>query len=295
MLKHGHMKPVLPVRVVVLGASGFVGAATLPRLEARGVTVLGLPRTVLDLTRPDAGPMLADILRPNDALLFVSAKAPVRSEEMLIDNLCMAAAVCKAIRQTPVRHMVYVSSDAVYADSDAPLTEYSCAQPASLHGVMHLSREIMLAQAFSGPFCLLRPTLIYGVEDPHNSYGPNRFMRLAAAGSPIELFGDGEELRDHIWIEDVAEVITRILLHESRGVVNVASGEAISFSQLAHIVGSLFPGAAVTRRPRVGVMPHNGYRPFDTRVLRLAFPDLIPNSVRETLPRLRNLFRADLK
>jgi UDP-glucose 4-epimerase len=293
MLKHGHMKPVLPVRVVVLGASGFVAAATLRRLEARGVTVLGLPRTVLDLTRPDAGPKLAHILRPNDALLFVSAKAPVRSEAMLIDNLRMAAAVCEAIRQTPVKHMVYVSSDAVYADSDAPLTEYSCAQPASLHGVMHLAREVMLAEAFSGPLCFLRPTLIYGAGDPHNGYGPNRFMRLAAAGLSIELFGDGDERRDHIWIEDVAEVATRILLHESRGVVNVATGEVISFSQIAHTVCNLFPGVAVTRRPRVGVMPHNGYRPFDTRVLRLAFPDLIPTSVRETLPRLHVSFEAD--
>lgn len=292
MLKHGCTKPLLPTRVVVLGANGFVAASTIRRLKKLGVLVLGLPRTTLDLSQPGSSAKLAHILRPDDSLLFVAAKAPVKDEEMLIENLRMAAVVSEAIRQTPVKHLVYFSSDAVYADSDVPLTEHSCAQPTSLHGVMHLAREVMLAKAFSGPLCLLRPTLIYGADDPHNGYGPNRFMRQAVSGHPIQIFGEGEEQRDHIWIEDVAEVATRILLHESSGVVNVASGIVISFDQIADIVSGLFPGVTVYRQPRIGVMPHNGYRSFDVRVLCSAFPDLILTSVRETLPTLRDSFEA---
>jgi nucleoside-diphosphate-sugar epimerase len=117
-------------------------------------------------------------------------------------------------------------------------------------------------------------------------------MRLALAGQPIEIFGEGEEQRDHVWIEDVAEVATRTLLHESSGVLNVASGEVISFGKLANIVGTLFPGVSVVRRPRIGLMPHNGYRSFNTRALRSAFPDLTQTSVLETLPRLRDSFEA---
>ena len=294
MLTHGYTETVSPTRVIVLGASGFVGAATVKLLEVRGVVVLGLPRTTLDLAQPDAGSKLARTLRPDDALLFVSAKAPVKNEAMLIENLLMGSAVCEAIRHTPVKHVVYMSSDAVYADSDTPLTERSCAQPASLHGVMHLAREVMLANAFASPLCVLRPSLIYGNNDPHNGYGPNRFMRLAAAGKVIELFGSGEERRDHVWVEDVAEVAARVLMQRSRGVINVASGIVTSFSDLAQDAQALFPGTSIHQRPRVGPMPHDGYRPFDTRALREAFPDLRCTPVREGLKKLRNEYAANV-
>jgi len=286
------MAPVFPTRVVVLGESGFLAAASIRRLVSRGVSVLALSRTTLDLTEPGAGAKLARILRTDDTLLFIAAKAPVKNEEMLIENLRMGAAVCEAIRQTAVKHLVYVSSDAVYADSDAPLTEQSCAQPASLHGVMHLAREVMLANVFSGPLCLLRPTLIYGTDDPHNGYGPNRFLRLAAARLPIVLFGEGEEQRDHIWIEDVAEITVRTLLHESEGVLNVATGTVISFADLARIATTLLPGGGIESSPRIGVMPHKGFRPFDIEALRRAFPDFHCTEVHEALGSLFAAYKA---
>ena len=292
MFKHGYTKPSLPARVVVLGSSGFVAAATVRRLVQRGVSVLGLPRTTLDLTQSGAGDKLARILRTDDALLFVAAKAPVKNEEVLIENLRMGAAVSEAIRQNPVKHVVYISSDAVYADSDEPLCEYSCAQPTSLHGVMHLTREVMLANAFNGPLCLLRPTLIYGAEDPHNGYGPNRFIRLAVAGQSIEIFGEGEELRDHIWIEDVAEIATRVLMYWSQGILNVATGTVTTFAELARIVSALSPHGEVKSRPRIGVMPHKGFRPFNITALQHAFPDYQCAPISQGIGKLYEAYKA---
>ena len=276
MLTHLQPNPSFPKRIVVLGAAGFVAKATIRHLEASGATVLALPRTELDLTSPDAGSRLRGILNKNDSLLFVSAKAPVRNEAMLLENIQMCVAVCEVLKQNPVRHVVYISSDAVYTDSDEPLTERSAAQPASLHGIMHLSREVMLANAFNGPLCYLRPTLIYGNGDPHNGYGPNRFMRQAASGKDIDLFGEGEERRDHVWIEDVAEVTCKVLFHLSQGVLNVASGDVVSFSDIAKQVSHLLPGSyGIKTRVRVGPMPHNGFRAFDISVLRSAFPNFL--------------------
>ena len=53
----------------------------------------------------------------------------------------------------------------------------------------------------------MRPTLIYGKKDPHNGYGPNKFLRKISSNQNIDLFGKGEERRDHVYIEDVVEVI----------------------------------------------------------------------------------------
>lgn len=289
MLKHLNTKPLVPARVVILGSAGFVAAAAQRRIEALGVPLLAVSRTELDLTREDAGERLAGLLRPDDVLLFVAAKAPVKNNEMLIDNLRMGKAVCEALARTPVNHVVYISSDAVYADSNEPLNENSCAQPGSLHGVMHLAREVMLANAWNGPLCLLRPTLIYGAGDTHNGYGPNQFHRLALEEKSITLFGDGEEQRDHVHIKDVIEIISLVITHKSSGVLNVATGTITSFRDIAQMVAAQFnPPTIVKTAPRKGPMPHGGYRPFDITACRNAFPDFSYLSLEEGLKRMIN-------
>ena len=105
MLKHLFKKSNLPNRVVILGSAGFVGSACHQRLESLGVSVLPLPRTELNLTTPEAGDCLSEILQPEDSLLFVSAKAPVKTESMLNENLKMATSICEAVKKSPVQHI----------------------------------------------------------------------------------------------------------------------------------------------------------------------------------------------
>ena len=274
MLKHHAPSPASPSRAVIVGAAGFVGKAAMARLLARGVPVAGLARADVDLLAAGAGAQLAATLRPGDTLVVIAAQAPVKNHAMLVDNLRMMAAVCVAMAAVPPGHLVYVSSDAVYADSDAPLTEASCAQPASLHGVMHLAREVMLADTAKVPLCILRPTLIYGAADPHNGYGPNRFRRLSQRKEDIVLFGEGEERRDHVYIDDVAELVARCVAHKSEGVLNVATGTVTTFHGIATQVAALAPAKpAIRTSPRSGPLPHRGYRAFDAASTGRAFPD----------------------
>ena len=275
MLSHANAKAAKPARAVVLGVGGFIGGAITKRLKEDGIPVLGLGRPALDLLALGAAERLAQALRPEDALVFASAKAPCRNLEMLRENVAMAEAVCAALKKAPVAHVVYISSDAVYRDSKEPLTEASCAEPASYHGVMHLAREIALRQEYAGLLAVVRPTLVYGLDDPHNGYGPNRFRRLAAEGKEIVLFGEGEEKRDHVDVEDVAELVRRILVHRSSGVANAVSGQVASFREIAEFVASEFATCvAVKSSPRSGPMPHGGYRPFDNTAVLRAFPGL---------------------
>jgi len=283
-VKHAFAEPRRPARVVVLGAGGFIAGAIVRRLKGAGVPVEGLGRPALDLTAPGAGESLSRALRPDDALVFASAKAPCKNLEMLRENLLMAQAVCTALTRQPVAHVVYISSDAVYKDSSAPLTEQSPAEPASYHGVMHLAREVALRSEFAGPLALIRPTLVYGPDDPHNGYGPNRFRRLAAAGKEIVLFGEGEERRDHVDVEDVAALVTKVLMHRSSGIANAVSGEVVSFRELAEFFAArVSPRVPVKGSPRTGPMPHDGYRPFDNRGVLSAFPGFRFKSWREGL------------
>jgi UDP-glucose 4-epimerase len=296
VLTHLRFSAENPSRVVVLGAGGFIGGAIARHLASSGIPVLGLGRAQFDLTTADAAQKLAPLLRTDDTLVFVSARAPARDLAMMRDNLLMGESVCGALKMSPVAHVVYLSSDAVYKDSSVPLTESSCAEPASLHGVMHLGREIALRLNFAGPIAIVRSTLVYGLDDPHNGYGPNRFYRLAASGQEIVLFGEGEERRDHVAVTDVAELARLIVVHKSVGIVNAVSGEVVSFRELAEFAAREFtPQVSVIGSPRVGAVPHNGYRPFDDGAIRQAFPNFQFHSWRDGLGTVHAEMRARLK
>lgn len=278
MLIHQTEAPTPPARLAVVGAGGFIGAAVADRAERAGVPVLRITRRDVDLLAPDAADRLAALLRPGDTVAAVAAMAPCKTAAMLRDNLILAAALVQSVSRVPVAHVINIGSDAVFADSDAPLTEASPKGAENLHGVMHLAREVMFAAEIKAPSATLRPTLVYGAGDPHNGYGPNRFRRSANRGEPIVLFGDGEERRDHVSADDVAELVWRIAERRSTGSLNVVTGTVASFREIAETVAALAarPGdapVAVNATPRVGPMPHNGYRPFDPAATFVAFPD----------------------
>jgi UDP-glucose 4-epimerase len=290
MLRHSFEQPTAPARVVVLGAGGFVGSALMRRLAAATVPTLGLGRPALDLLASDAADKLVAALRPADALVVVSARAPCKDAAMMIDNLRMIVPVCQALQRVAVAQVVYVSSDAVYHDAPLPLTEKSCAEPGSAHGAMHRAREVLLQDSTKAPFAIVRPTLIYGAGDPHNGYGPNRFRRLAAEGKEIVLFGEGEERRDHVLIDDVAELIRLVLFHRSAGIVNAVTGEVTSFRRIAEMVVETAGSKSTIRpTPRQGPMPHGGYRPFDNAACRAAFPGFAYTKLAEGLALSRRL------
>lgn len=296
MLDHLNVEVKKPKRVVILGSNGFIGATISTRLASEEIPVLGLGSKSLNLLNPNAGLELSKCLNHDDTLIFVSAKAPCKNLEMLLENTQMAKNVCDALHLTPVSHVIYISSDAVYGDLDRPITESSPVSPSSIHGVMHLTREIALRQAYVGPLAIVRPTLVYGLNDPHNGYGPNLFRRLAVEGKEIVLFGNGEELRDHVDVEDVAELVLRIILSKSKGLINAVSGDVVSFRELAELVASSFePCVPVRNTVRTGPMPHNGYRSFDSSAIRKSFPDLKFKSYKEGVTRVNKQLKDQAK
>lgn len=274
MLQHLNVTDRLPERTVVIGAGGFVGGALMRLLKVEGANALGLTRKDVDLLDPGAADTLAALLKPSDAVVAIAARAPCKDIAMMIDNMVMTKAMVDAIARAKPSHVINISSDAVYADGPVPLTEQTPMAPGSMHGAMHLSREIAFTSAIEAPLAILRPTLLYGSDDPHNGYGPNRFRRLANAGEKIVLFGNGEERRDHVLIDDVAEIIVRMLKRRSTGALNVATGDVHSFRDIAErVVAGAPKKVAIESSPRSGPMPHNGYRPFDVAAVHAAFPD----------------------
>jgi len=277
-------------RVLVIGKSGFVGSELLLSLEAIGIKVIGIGREDVDLTSPLAVTYLADIVRDLDIVVFASADVPVKSLEQFERNLSMLRNFLDGVKGKKLSQLVYISSDGVFADSQQPLTENSPRGAENLHGLMHFVREVALESSeFKEILCVARPTTIYGAKDPHNSYGPCSFMRLANQAEDIVLFGNGEEERDFIHISDVASIVANIIQNRSTGAFNLATGKVHSFFEITELTKEITKSKSlVVSKPRAGAMPHNGYRPFDTRNLKLAFPEFSPITLKEGLNSMYN-------
>ena len=286
MLSHKYTQPQMPSRVVVLGARGFIGNAVCRQLDERGIAYLALGSADMDLTDPASKGRLAALLRPEDAVLMLAALTPDRGRDIgtFMRNLAMMQHLCAALEGSGCAHLTYFSSDAVFDPAVAQVSEQTPASPQDLYGVMHRAREIMAIGVARTPVLVLRPTLVYGANDTHNAYGPNRFRRAARREGKIALFGGGEETRDHIHVNDVAALTVNCLMHRSTGTLNLATGRSISFRDLARLVGAQFDTMPrIVESARANPITH---RHYDITCLIKAFPRFRFTSLEEGIARV---------
>lgn len=289
MLEHLADPGTHPERVVLVGRSGFVSTYLIQQLARRGVPVVAVGRPDVDLTDPVSVAALASVMRPSDAVVITAALTPDKGRDVgtLRKNLRMAEHLCDALDRSPVKHLIYVSSDAVYDGRGGVLDETASREPTDLYALMHTAREMMLgavAQATGIPLCVLRPVAIYGPGDTHNSYGPNRFVRQALLARTISLFGDGEERRHHLFVEDAARLIADCLARRSAGTLNLLAPEVYSFMAVAQRVKAVCPHEVlIDCRPRAagGAIVH---RTYSTAPLQRAFPDFRFTPIEVALP-----------
>ena len=275
MIKHHHPTPVNPKRVVILGSAGFIARDLARYLDELGIDNLPVGSEQINLINPESVEQLGRLIQPDDALVISSALTPEKGKDVhtFMKNLLMINHVAAFFENARCRQVVYLSSDAVCDEQASLLSEATPRSPANLYGLMHVAREQMLQFVLGNrqvPLCIVRPCAIYGARDTHNSYGPNRFFRTALKDRKILLFGQGEERRDHIYIHDVTRFLSLCLQHASQGAVNLASGQTISFHDLAQWIVKLCPHPVpIECLPRSTPITH---RHFDVSLRLREFP-----------------------
>ena len=260
-------------RVVLIGARGFIGAALQRQLAVKGIPTLALTSSDVDLAHASALEQLVTLLKPTDSVVVLAALTPDKGRDIatLMKNLAMMHNVCSAIEKIGCTHFIYFSSDAVYDTAVSYVSEATPTSPQVLYGVMHKTREIMARSLVNIPVLVLRPTNVYGADDTHNSYGPNRFRRMAKKDGRITLFGEGEETRDHIHVDDVAALTVNCLLLGKTGILNIATGVSRSFREVAEFVANQFVNPIeIIATPRANPITH---RHYDVTRLIKAFPN----------------------
>ena len=236
-------------KIIILGAGGFISGNVENFLQKSNVRLLSLPRKKIDLKKKQSIKKLLKIVKEKDVIFFAAAEAPVKNENMLLNNLIMAKNMCEVLKKKKPSF------------------------PDSLHGIMHLTREKMFENLIKSKLCIVRPTLVYGDGDPHNGYGPNRFIRLIKEKEKISLFGKGEELRDHVWINDVSKAISKLIIKRKTGKFNLVTGKIISFDNIAkQIIKVTGKKSKIFYQRRKGPMPHGGFRAFKNSRFEKIYP-----------------------
>jgi len=260
-------------KVIVIGASGFIGKAVYNNLILKNIDCVGLSSKEADLLTEEGVLNLKSTINNNDKIIFISALAPCIDKEMLKKNLLIMNNFIKAIINIDLKNILYVSSDAVYEDSLGLISEDNNRIVSNYHGNMHIKREEIITEYCDNRninLTIIRPTLVYGPGDTHNGYGPNKFIRDLNSGNLINLFGKGEEKRDHIFIDDVVNVINECIIENITGNITLATGRVVSFFDIAKMTCKS-KNVSVDRikfNKRIGGMPHNGYRAFDVSKLK---------------------------
>jgi UDP-glucose 4-epimerase len=244
---------------LVTGGAGFIGSHLTRKLLAAGrkVTVIdnlsvGRRETVPEGARFVQGDIrdersVADALTDVDCVFHLAAQVTIRGSfdrfyEDLDTNVMGTARLLRAVAPDQVKWFTLASSMAVYADapSPAPINEAHPTLPISPYGIGKLaaegvSRQILEARGI--PFTAVRYFNTFG---PGQTYTPyvgviTIFVTRLVGGQGITVFGDGEQQRDFVHVEDIVAG-TLATPGRAPGTYNLGTGRGTSLNQLASML-----------------------------------------------------------
>jgi len=261
--------------VLITGGAGFIGSHLTDALLAKGHAVRVLDdlstgkRSNLPLDNPRVELIVGDVA---DAAVVAQAMAgcsavahlaavasvqasvddPVRTHQ---SNFIGTLNVCEGMRQAGVKRVLFASSAAVYGnngegesiDEDtpkAPLTPYAVDKLASEQYFDFYRRQHGLEPVIFRFFNIFGPR-----QDPSSPYSGviSIFSERALKGLPITVFGDGEQTRDFVYVEDLVDLLVQAIEKPRAevGAVNVGWNQATTLKQMLEaleaVVGQLPP------------------------------------------------------
>ena len=258
--------------ILITGGAGFIGSALASRLIAEGAHVYVVDNLVSGFLRN---------LPPEAEFIETDCSDQSAMREVFgsfrIDVVCHLAAqvstivshrdpwsafrtnvggtinVLEEVRRQRITRLVDASTMALYGNPERlPVPEDAALRPRSPYGVSKLAAEHLVhnmaeRRDLAVPLSVtsLRMFNVYGpgqsLENPYQGVA-GVFIRNILAGEPVTIFGSGEQRRDFVFIDDVIDCWTRVLVNEGTGGkrINVGSGRTHTIHELLAAVLSAF-------------------------------------------------------
>ncbi len=255
--------------VMITGGAGFIGSNLAHRLVALGADVL-----LVDSLIPDYGGNLynlkgiedrarmniADVRQESTMSYLVrhvdvifnlagqvshidSMRDPYTDLEINCRSQLSILEACR--RNNPGVKVVFAGTRQVYGKPEfLPVTEQHLVRPTDVNGINKVAGEyyhLVYNNVFGVRACSLRLTNIYGPRQlvKHNRQGfIGWFVRLAVEGRELQIYGDGSQLRDFVFVDDAADAFLRAGASDACNgeVFNVGGAEPTSHRDLVHLL-----------------------------------------------------------
>jgi len=252
-----------PTRVVVTGAAGFVGSHLCDRLLAMGHEVVGIDSfsdyyerarkkqnleaarthqsfSLLELDMVDGD--VARAIRGAGIVFHLAGQPGVRPswgdhfDQYVQDNIVATQRLLEALREHPVKRLVFASSSSVYGDAEMfPTRETALPRPVSPYGMTKLAAEhltFVYMRNFGIPATSLRYFTVYGPRQrPDMAFC--RFMEALVEGNEIEIYGDGEQTREFTYVSDAVDGTVKAASADVVGqVINLGGGSRVTVNRV---------------------------------------------------------------
>jgi UDP-glucose 4-epimerase len=268
--------------VLVIGGCGFIGSHVVDLLRSKGHNVRVATRNIKNVTEgtvyvprwvdieTGCADLCFDALDGINVVIHLgSSTIPATSNQDPLadinDNLASTVNLLKLMRIKGIKNLVYMSSGgAVYGSSMAGGSdEKDRLEPQSSYGIIKVAIEnyITMEMKLNGLYAtILRPSNPYGPRQKAGAQGIiGNFLWNIANDNMCEIWGDGNIIRDFIYVEDVAKACLYAIKNSEfrRAILNISSGEGHRINDLLPIIGK------VVNKP-VTFVYHEG-RNFDIR------------------------------
>lgn len=197
-----------------------------------------------DIRNVDLDEVTSDI----DYIFHLAAMASVplsidRPVECTDINLNATVNLLKSAVDNNVKKIVFSSSSSVYGENkNMPLKESEPVMPMSPYAASKASCELYLQSFYDSyglNYTVLRYFNVFGPgQDKNSQYAaviPN-FISAMLEGNQPEIYGDGEQTRDFVFVKDIIKANINAAKSDYNGVINIASGKKLSINQLFDIV-----------------------------------------------------------
>jgi UDP-glucose 4-epimerase len=251
------------MNTLVLGGNGFIGSHLVDRLLREGHRVRVFDKYEERFRRPLAGVdyrlgdfgnrgLLAEALDGVDVVYhLISTTLPKTSNDDPVfdvqSNVIEALFLMEQCVEKKVKKVVFISTGgAIYGRPAAlPVPEDGATEPECSYGITKLTIEKYLAlfhHLHGLDYTVVRPSNPYGErQDPNGIQGAvTVFLGKVAKGEPIEIWGDGEVVRDYIFIDDLIEGIYRAsTVRAASHIFNLGSGVGRSLNDIVAAIRSV--------------------------------------------------------
>lgn len=250
------------VKIAIIGAGGFIGTQVASYLQTCGhsLNLFGRspPPAHLYLNSQISDWYVGDASNPIElnkcfrgvevVLHLASTTTPITSEADpdfdLSSNTAITASITSAARQQGIRKIIFLSSGGtVYGEPQyLPVDEKHPTNPKVSYGNTKIeSEKILLAQNQHES----TNNIILRVSNP---YGPSQvgdrlqgvvgvFIHKALMGDPISVWGDGDVIRDYLYIDDLLSGINAAINYGgNEAIFNIASGRGASLNQIIELI-----------------------------------------------------------